>query len=78
MTSVNAKEVLVGTDFYSNFTYTSYCACGPSKYPSAKLPAAGNGVSGTIKAILNYDVPYMTTTGYQFLDPLTNTDFMIQ
>lgn len=76
VTSPNSAEVLVGTDFYSGFTYTTSCACG-AMY-SDPVPTASQGVSGTITALLNYDVAYGQTVGYQFLDPLTNANFMIQ
>ena len=74
--TVNAKEVLVGTDFYGGFTYTTDCACA-SMYMQP-LPTAGQGVTGAITALLNYDVPYMQTVGYQFLSPLTNAAFTIK
>jgi hypothetical protein len=74
--AVNAAEVMVGTDFYQGFTYTTDCACS-AKY-TQPLPTVGQGVSGAITVLLNYDVPYMATTGYQFIDPIINTSFMIQ
>jgi hypothetical protein len=73
--AVNAAEVLVGTDFYDGFTYTSDCACGPATYPTALLLTTTTTVVGAITVLLNYDVPYMMTTGYQFIDPITNANF---
>jgi hypothetical protein len=74
-TAVNAKEVLVSTDYYGSFTYTADCTCGPMY--SQPVPTAGQGVSGTIKALLQFD----TTTagvGYQYVAPLANADFTVK
>jgi hypothetical protein len=75
-TAVNDKEVMVGTNFYGGFTYTTDCNCG-QKYMQP-VPTATQGVTGSITAVLDYDVPYGSTTGYQYLNPLTNAAFMIQ
>jgi hypothetical protein len=75
--AVNASEVLVGTDFYDGFLYTSDCACGPAMYPTAKLMATTTTVMGAITVLLNYDVPYGSTTGYQFIDPITDAGFQL-
>ncbi len=75
--AVNPAEVLVGTDFYDGFLYTSDCACGPATYPTAKLMTTTTNVVGAITVLLNYDVPYGTTTGYQFVDPITDAGFQL-
>jgi hypothetical protein len=74
--TVNPKEVLVGTSFYSGFKYTTDCACA-AMYMSP-LPTAGQGVTGTVSGILGYEVPTGQTVGYLYLEPLKNADFMIQ
>ncbi len=75
-TTVNPKEVLIGTAYFTGFTYTCDCACN-TYTPPDPAPTAGQGTSGAIKAILDYDVVYGQTTGYQYLSPLTNANFTI-
>ena len=72
-TTVNAKEVLISTDYYGGFTFTSDCTCGPMY--SQPVPTAGQGVTGAVKGLLDYDV---ATAGYQYLAPLANADFMVK
>jgi hypothetical protein len=75
-TTVNAKEVLVSTDYYTGFNVSSDCAC---PFMGTTTLTSGMGTSGTIKAILDYDVPYGSTAGYQYLSPLNSTtDFKVQ
>jgi hypothetical protein len=74
--TANAAEVLVSTDYYSGFKYSTDCACATMF--SSPIPTAGQGVSGTVTAILDYDVAYGTTTGYNLIAPLTNANFNIQ
>jgi hypothetical protein len=76
MTAVNPKEVLVSTDFYGGFTFSTDCACAATH--SNPVPTAGQGVSGAITAVLDYDVVYGQTTGYQYLVPMQNASFNIQ
>ncbi|MEO9195155.1 MAG: hypothetical protein ABI445_16010 [Polyangia bacterium] len=74
--TVNPKEVLIGTDFYSGFKTTTDCVCGP-KYMDP-VPTAGQGTSGSVTGLLSYDVPYGTTTGYLYVAPLLGASFPIQ
>jgi hypothetical protein len=74
-TTVNPKEVLISTDYFTGFNYTTDCACNTHSDPE---PTSGQGTTGAIKAILDYDVPYGSTTGYQYLAPLMAADFTIK
>src|SRR5262249_24366892 len=73
-TTVHAAEVLVGTDLYGGFTYTSDCSCA-AMY-SSPLPTASQGVTGSVTAVLDFDTA--TSGGYQYLEPLLNTSFNIK
>jgi hypothetical protein len=75
-TAVNAKEILVSTDYSSGFKYSTDCACA-AMYGDP-IPTAGQGVTGNITALLDYDVPIGQTTGYQYIAPLANASFTIQ
>jgi hypothetical protein len=66
-TGTNAGELLIGTDFYKGFTYSSDCTCG-SGYGDTIVPVAGKVASGsTIAGILEYDST--STAGYTSLSP---------
>jgi hypothetical protein len=69
-------EILIGTDFYVGFTYSSDCACA-GKYKDT-IVAPGNTVSGNLAGVLIGDVPYMQTTVYQYIAPKANGDITIQ
>jgi hypothetical protein len=75
-TTVNPKEVLIGTDFYTGFKTTGDCACG-AMYMDP-VPTATQGTLGTVSALLVYDVPSGQSTGYQYLEPLTDAAFPIK
>ena len=75
MTAINAKEVLVSTDYYGGFTFSGDCACAGAHMDP--IPTAGQGVTGAISALLDYEVVYGQTTGYQYLAPLQNANFNI-
>jgi hypothetical protein len=73
---VNPKEVLVSTDYYTGFKVSSDCAC---PFMGTTTLTSTMGTSGTIKAVLDYDVPYGSSTGYQYLAPLdSTTGFKVQ
>ena len=74
--TANPKEVLVATDFYNGFKFTSDCVCGP-KYMDP-VPTAGQGVTGAVTVLLGYDVPFGATAGYVYVDPMQNASFNIQ
>ena len=74
--TANPKEVLVGTDFYTGFKTTTDCVCGPKH--SAPVPVAGQGTSGSVTALLDYEVPFGATTGYLYVAPLLDASFPIQ
>jgi hypothetical protein len=69
-------EVLIGTDFYVGFTFSSDCACA-GKYKDTVVSAA-NTVSGSLAGVLVGDVPYMQTTVYQYIAPKANADITIK
>jgi hypothetical protein len=71
-----ADEVLIGTDFYKGFTYSTDCACA-AKYKDTVVTAA-NTMSGKINGVLIGDVPYMQTTVYQYVAPKANADVTLQ
>jgi hypothetical protein len=66
------NEVLIGTDFYYGFAVSADCRCVADF--KDKAPTAASQVTGSISGILVFDVPYMATTGYQYLAPTSNTD----
>lgn len=70
--AASADEVLIGTDFYSGFKVTSDCRCA-SQFGD-KLVTATTSISGTLSGILVYDVPFMMTTGYQYIAPVSAAD----
>jgi hypothetical protein len=74
--TVNAKEILVSTDYYGGFKFSSDCACAGAHMDP--IPTSGQGVTGSITALLDYDVVYGQTTGYQYLAPLDNASFNIK
>jgi hypothetical protein len=69
----NTQEVLVGTDFYKSFLPETDCKCATG----SDVPEASSTVTGTIKGMLMFDVPFNGTTGYYYLDPTSPTDFPI-
>ncbi|HET9991372.1 MAG TPA: hypothetical protein VFQ65_22735 [Kofleriaceae bacterium] len=72
VTSPNAAEVLIGTDFFKGFTVSSDCRC--AKTFTDKEPAMTSTLSGTIGGILVFEVPFQSTNGYYYLAPKTLTD----
>ncbi len=68
----DAKEILFGTTFYKGFTVSSDCRCAPEH--SNKVPQLNSTLSGAVSGLLLFDVPFMGTTGYQFLSPLADAD----
>ncbi len=74
LTTVNANEVLFGTDFHGGFTANSECGCISTKTmkPFPGLLSAASTLSGTVSGILFYDAS--AATGYQYLSPLTTAD----
>jgi hypothetical protein len=72
----DAAEVLVGTDFYKDFTVSTDCACASHFMNTLLTPT--KTVQGTIHAILGYNVPFGATsdaTAAQFISPLSDADF---
>jgi hypothetical protein len=74
--AVNAKEILVSTDYSGGFKFSSDCKCA-AMFKNT-LIMAGQGVSGSVSGLLDYDVPYMQTTGYQYFAPMMDASFPIQ
>ncbi|MEO6772847.1 MAG: hypothetical protein ABI467_07475 [Kofleriaceae bacterium] len=72
VTTPNAAEVLIGTDFFKGFTVSSDCRCA-MKFTDQE-PAATSTLTGTIGGILVFDVPFQATTGYYYLAPKTLAD----
>jgi hypothetical protein len=75
--TVNSKEVLIGTTFYGmgNFTADNNCTCH-TKYPMDNYLTGTMGVSGTVSAILDNETP-KTGTAYNYLEPLHDANFTI-
>jgi hypothetical protein len=69
-------ELLIGTDFYKTYTYSSDCACAGGFKDT--LATATNTLGGTIGGILIGDMVYQQGTIYQYLAPKTNGDAMLQ
>jgi hypothetical protein len=65
-------EVLIGTDFYKGFTYSTDCACA-AMYKDI-MPTPTMTLSGTLSGILIGTTPYMSTTVYQYLAPKMNSE----
>lgn len=63
------KEILIGTDFYKDFTVSSDCQC--AKSPTT-VPASGTTwpKSTAMSGIVNYDAVFMTNNGYRFFSPI--------
>jgi len=70
--SPNAHEVLIGTDFYKGFTVSSDCRC--AKTFTDMEPSATSTLSGTVTALLAFDVPFGASAGYYYLAPKIGTD----
>jgi len=70
--TINANEVLIGTDFYKTFTVSSDCRC--AKTFMDMEPSATSTLSGTVSGLLVFDVPFGATAGYYYLDPKNTTD----
>jgi hypothetical protein len=68
----SAQEVLIGTDFFDDFTVSSDCRCAGTFSDSE--PTAKSTLAGTIGGILVFDVPFMSTTGYYYLAPVEAAD----
>ena len=71
-TAPNPAEVLIGTDFFKGFTVSSDCRC--AKMFSDQEPAVASTLGGTIGGLLVFDVPFGTTTGYNYLAPKVVAD----
>jgi hypothetical protein len=70
--TANAKEILIGTDYYKNFTVSSDCQCAttPTTVPAAATTwPMGMAMSG----ILGYDAPIGSATGYKYFSPIPAT-----
>jgi hypothetical protein len=72
VTSPNAAEVIIGTDFYKGFTTSSDCRCAKSF--TDMEPTINSTLSGTVSGLLVFDVPFGGTLGYYYLDPKTLAD----
>ena len=70
--TVNANEVLIGTDFYKTFTVSSDCRCAKTFVDME--PSATSTLSGMVSGLLVFDVPFGGTVGYYYLDPKSTTD----
>jgi len=71
-----AGEILVGRQFFHNFTYSTDCACAAAHHQI--LLTSANFVSGTATGILILETPKGSTTAYQVFEPLSKTDFPVQ
>jgi hypothetical protein len=71
----NAASVIIGTDFYKGFTFTSDCRCAKMfNTTNPVVPAAGSTIAGSISGILIFDVPFGASVGYYYIAPKTNAD----
>ena len=70
--AINAKEVLIGTDFYKTYTVSSDCRC--AKMFTDMEPSATSTLVGTVSGLLSFDVPFGATVGYYYLDPKVMAD----
>ena len=68
----DAKEVLIGTDFYKNFTVSSDCQCSGT-HAGVTVPATGTKwpMGTAMTGLLIYDVA--SSTGYQYFAPIPAT-----
>ena len=70
--TANAKEILIGTDYYKNFAVSSDCQCAqtPTQVPSATTtwPAAA-----PMTGVIGYDAPIGGTVGYRYFSPMPAT-----
>jgi hypothetical protein len=76
-TATSTMEVLVGTDFYSGFTYSNDCKCYSGFSDTVVTPANHVASGATIQGILVYYSP-QTGTPYLYLAPTVNADFPLQ
>lgn len=80
--AADANEVLIGTDFYSGFKYSSDCKCYNGFGDTVVAPTNKVASAATIQGILIYNSPPMKT-GYLYLapttsPPATSPDFTLQ
>jgi hypothetical protein len=75
----NAKEILIGTNFYKDFHVSTDCQCAGT-HTGVVVPTAQTTwpKNMAMTGVLIFDVPFMMTTGYQYFAPteagvLTNT-----
>jgi hypothetical protein len=71
VTTPSANEVLFATDFFKTFEVDPDCKC--ARTPSVE-PETTSKLSGTLKGMLLFDVPFNGTMGYYYVDPTTATD----
>jgi hypothetical protein len=70
----DAKEVLIGTDFYKQFTMSSDCQCAGGHAGTTVPTTATKWMSGMpMTGILIHDVPFGATAGYQYFAPTPAT-----
>jgi hypothetical protein len=73
----DASEVLIGTDFYKDFTPSSDCSCAKTDMgANDPLVEMTTATTGSIAGILLYDTVYQSSpvVTYQYLSPTSNTD----
>ncbi len=73
-TTPDGHEILIGTDFYKDFTVTSDCQCATGT--AAIVPSATTKWPATkpITGILIYNVPFGGTVGYKQFSPTQMPD----
>jgi hypothetical protein len=70
-TTTDAGEILIGTDFYKGFTYSTDCKCYAGFSDTAVLATNAFDNGAVIQGILIYDSP-PGGTGYLYLAPTSN------
>ena len=75
--SPDASEVLIGTEFYKQFTPSSDCACAKTDMGTGSpLVEMSTATTGAISGILLYDSVFGSSpvVTYQYLSPTADTD----
>src|SRR5262249_26327390 len=73
---VDPKEVLIGRQFFAQFSFSSDCACAAGT--GQKLLTTTSSVTGTLLGYLILEQDKGSTTAYQIFEPTSNKTFPIQ
>lgn len=75
--ATSASELLVGTDFYTSFTWSSDCRCLAQFGDTAPTSSQSIPSTKTLAGVLIYDAP-PGASGYQYVAPTAAADFPLQ